>query len=162
MLALAGLLLVACGQPQAAADVSLEPRQAGTAECSVCGMVVGEQPAPRGQVVHRDGQHAFFCSIGDLRAWLQTPSPAGRPERVWVEVLPSDFDVDSRDTSAHPWLVADAAVHVVGVPRGGIMGLPVLSFADPTAAEAAVPGARTTTWHSLLSTPFNQLPPETP
>ena len=161
-LLLAALLLAAaCGGAEVETVVSFESQEPGTAECSVCGMVVAEQPAPRGQVVHRDGHHAFFCSIGDLRAYLQTPTPAGRPERVWVEVLPDGFDLDSRDTSPRAWLSAEEAVHVVGVQRGGIMGLPVLSFAD--AASAAVPaGARVTTWAALESTPFNELPEETP
>jgi nitrous oxide reductase accessory protein NosL len=155
------LLVAACSGAEVETTVSFEPQEPGTAECSVCGMVVAEQPAPRGQVVHRDGKHNFFCSLGDLRAYLQTPTPAGRPEGTWVEVLPPGFDLASRDASPHPWLAADSAVHVVGAQRGGIMGLPILSFAD--AASAVVPaGARVTTWVALESTPFNELPEETP
>jgi copper chaperone NosL len=163
--AVAALILVAaCDDPVALQTLSLDPTDAGTAECAVCGMVVAEQPSPRGQVVHRDGQHGFFCSLGDLRAYLETPTAAGTPERVWVETLPAGFDPASRDASPRDWVPADEAIHVVGVDRAGIMGRPILSFADAASAgtAAALPGARMTTWAALRATPFNELPEETP
>jgi copper chaperone NosL len=105
-------------------------------ECAVCGMLVRDQPAPRAQLVHRDGTRAFTCSLGDLMVQLGAPSPHGRPTEVWVEVLATDADPDERATHAHRWLPADEAWYVVGLERRGIMGPPVLAYAEKAHAEA--------------------------
>lgn len=107
-------------------------------EGAVCGMVVRDQSAPRAQVVHRDGTRAFLCSIGDLLAYLQVPSPHGAAEAVLVEVMAADEDPLEAHTGPHPWLPAAQAVFLVGIERRGIMGEPVLVYRDlETAARVA-------------------------
>lgn len=102
---------------------------------AVCGMIVRDQPAPRAQVVHRDGQRAWLCSLGDLLVHLAAPSPHGRPEAVFVEVMAPDADPAARNAGRHPWLPASEASYVVGVSRPGVMGPPVLSYRERTGAE---------------------------
>ena len=103
--------------------------------CEVCGMVVDEQPSPRGQLVHRDGTHLHFCSLGDMRIYLSAPSPRGKPVAMHVEDLPTSFDPAATDTVERPWIDATSAHYVVGFERAGIMGKPVATFSDRAAAD---------------------------
>jgi len=109
----------------------------GVAECASCNMVVREQPAPRAQLVHRDGTRAHFCSIGDMLPYLASPSPHGKPEQIFVEVMSLEEEPATPNTSAHPWAPAESASYVVGVTRPGVMGPPVLSYANPELAQQA-------------------------
>lgn len=134
--ALAMLLCLACG-----ADDERDATTAHSAlpiadqEDAVCGMLVREQSAPRSQVVYRDGERLFFCSLGDMLVHLDAPSPHGRAETIFVEVMSPDQDPLETHTGEQPWLPADEAVYVVGVPREGIMGEPVLAYATRADAE---------------------------
>ncbi len=151
------LALMGCGGPAATVvDTSAQP--IGLAECAVCGMVVAEQPAPRGQAVHRDGTRAHLCSLGDLRAYVQVPNPRGAPLAIYVETLPAD-DL-ALTTAPHAWTPADAAHYVSAPDRGTIMGHPLLAFADRTLAEsvAAATSQSVLTWTHLRETPFSQVP----
>jgi copper chaperone NosL len=120
--------------PQAASSAA----PIGLAECAACGMVVREQPAPRGQVVHRDGTRAFLCSLGDLAQYLRSPSPHGDVTDVFVEVLTPSSDPAQKDTSEQPWVRAADAVYVVGVAREGVMGRPVLAYRSRADAQKAL------------------------
>lgn len=152
-------LTLGCGTGPGPTD-EVAPADLGLEECAVCGMVVREQPAPRAQVLHRDGTRAMLCSIGDLRAHLASPSPHGKAQGAWVEALPPGTAPDALGTAPRPWLATEAASYVVGVPRPAVMGEPVLSYATPAqAAEAAAAlGGWTTTWAALQATPFHELP----
>ena len=123
----------------------------GLAECSACKMVVREQSAPRGQVVHRDGTRAHFCSLGDLVHYLEAPSPHGRATGIFVEALESTFDPTITDTKERPWVAADSATYVVGVKRKRIMGPAVLSYRQRSQGESAAKkhDGKLTTWPEL-------------
>lgn len=154
------LLLGACGGPKTTADVDLTPAAMTDAECAVCGMVVSEQPAPRGQVVYRDGTHLHTCSIADLRALVQAPSSRGTPVGVYVEGLEASFDPATADLSPRPWLAAEDAWFVFGATRPMVMGLPVLTFADEAAATQAATALSGThaQWEQVSAVPFNEAP----
>lgn len=109
-----------------------------TAECATCGMVVREQPAPRAQLVHRDGTRAYFCSIGDLLQYLLAPSQHGGAEAIFVEVMTPSEDPTNPDTHPHAWKPVEESTFVVGVERRGVMGSAVLSYATEADAAAAV------------------------
>lgn len=128
------LAMLACSSAKTE-TAALDPVEIGLAECAVCGMVVREQPAPRAQVVHRDGERAHLCSIGDLRAYLAAPSPHGRTTAVWVEALPTGLAPADIGTALRPWQPAELAHYVLGVPRSGVMGEPVLSYGNSWEAE---------------------------
>ncbi len=154
------LALSGCGNTAPTAVVPTAPADIEDAQCAVCGMFVREQPAPRGQIAWRDGTVEHLCSLGDLRAAAQTPSPHGAAHRVWVEVLPVDF-VDGGDvTQPMPWLPAQDAWFVFGASRPLVMGDAVLAFADQASAlkHAEPLSTRPVRWAALLSTPFNQVP----
>ena len=109
-------------------------------EDAVCGMLVRMQSAPRGQVVHRDGSRFFFCSLGDMLIHLGAPSPHGRVEAVFVEVMDPAEDPKLSHTGEHPWMPAADVVFVVGIDRPGIMGAPVLVYANQAEADRAMHG----------------------
>jgi nitrous oxide reductase accessory protein NosL len=138
---LAAAWIVGCGgEPKRAEGVDLAPVAISGHACAVCGMLVRDQSAPRAQVVHRDGERAFTCSLGDLLAYLQAPSPHGAPAAVLVEVMSPGEDPGVSHVEAHPWVRAEAATFVVGVPRPRIMGEPVLSYRDADSARGAATG----------------------
>ena len=87
-IALVALALLSCG-PGGGGDVANphQPVALADQEDEVCGMLVREQSAPRSQVVHRDGSHFFFCSLGDMLVHLSVPSAHGRAAAIFVEVM---------------------------------------------------------------------------
>ncbi len=154
------LLLGACGTTTTSSEVDLAPMDMTDAECAVCGMIVGEQPAPRGQVVYRDGSHLHTCSIADLRALVQAPSSRGTPTGVYVEGLEASFDPTSMDLAPRPWIAVEDAWFVFGATRNMVMGLPVLTYAEEAAATEATTALSGTQaqWEAVFATPFNQAP----
>jgi nitrous oxide reductase accessory protein NosL len=147
------LALPACKESaqRAGAAAAASAAPIGIAECAACKMVVREQPAPRGQVVHRDGHRVHLCSIADLVHYVAAPSPHGAPSGVFVEALEDGFDPKSTDTKERPWVPAESAAYVVGVPRQHIMGPPVLAYSDRLRAETAAArhGGKVTLWKDL-------------
>jgi len=139
-------LAAGCGGGETPSDpTEHDPIAIADQEDPVCGMLVRNQSAPRGQVRHRDGTSLAFCSLGDMLVHLEAPNRHGETTDVFVEVLRADEDPAESHTGEHPWLSADEAFYVVGVERRAIMGPPILSYADAeTAAEVARnhPGAR--------------------
>jgi copper chaperone NosL len=150
---LLAFLLAACAKSKAELDphaLSAEP--IGGAECAACGMVVREQPAPRGQLVFHDGTRAFACSAADLIQVLAAPSPHGKPTRVFIEVLDPDVPpAQVKSTTPTRWANAFEAHYVVGVARPGVMGPPVLAYASKNEADraAAAFGGRAVGWDEL-------------
>lgn len=120
------------------------------AECGACGMVVREQPAPRGQLVYHDGTRIFFCSVGDLVQYMQSPSPHGSVERVYLEALDPKADPGHPSTAPRPWVGAEKAAFVLGVKRAHIMGEPVLVYASKADARKVAEryGGRLVTWEA--------------
>lgn len=157
-------LMLACGPATApdAPTAAAAPEAFAGKTCAACGMVVAEQPPPRGQARHRDGTHAHLCSLGDLRAYLQAPSPHGKVHEVWVEALPAGYDPAAPGTAPLPWLDAADAHYVVGFERPGTMGRPALSFASPDQASEAASrvGGRVVDWSALSNAPHDTDPPQ--
>jgi len=127
----------ACSGEEASGEVDRTAHELDGDECAACGMIVREQPAPRAQLVHRDGERAFFCSIGDMVAYRAGPSPHGEVVATYVEVLPADADPALNDPARRPWVEAQTAGFVLGVARHQIMGEPVLVYATHDEAELA-------------------------
>jgi len=133
------LSLAACNRdnsPSTEAD-SVVAKNVETETCSACGMVVREQPSPRGQVVYRDGSREFLCAIDDLVRFLEVPSPKGKPVKIYAEVMPDDHDLADMDTKGQPWVEADKLFFITGIERGGVMGAPALSYKTQEAAQKA-------------------------
>ncbi len=122
-------------------------------ECASCGMIVVEQPAPRGQLVHHDGTREFFCSVSDLLTYLEAPSPHGSVISTYVEAMDPAADPRQLTFEARPWIDATRATYVVGIRRERIMGKPVLSYATRAGAAAVVEkyGGRVETWKQLTN-----------
>ncbi len=136
---LVALSLLSCGPADDnAAERSHGPIALSDQQDEVCGMLVREQSAPRSQVIHSDGSRFFFCSIGDMLVYLGAPSPHGRPNAIFVEVMEPQEDPSQPHTGMHPWLPAEDAVYVVGIERPSIMGEPVLTYAARSDAEHVI------------------------
>jgi len=135
------LLVTACPSNEGTDDRAdaAEPQSVRGTEGAVCGMIVSEQPAPRAQVVHRDGTRLFLCGIGDLLAHLEAPSPHGRPVAIWVEAMEPDEDPREIHLGEHEWIRAEDAVYRIGDERPPIiMGEPVMTYRDRATAEQAI------------------------
>jgi len=141
-LACLAALVLAC-EPEPGKDVVIDPspQAISNQEGAVCGMLVRDQSAPRAQLLHRDGERAFLCSIGDLLAYLEVPSPHGAPVAIQVEVMDPAEDPLLSHPDPHPWVAAEEAVYVVGVARERIMGRPVMVYRDVADAQRAAAGA---------------------
>jgi thiamine biosynthesis lipoprotein len=144
---LAPLLLLACLTLSASCSPEdadrageLEPVEIEDQAGAVCGMLVRDQSAPRAQVIHRDGERAFLCSIGDLLIYLEAPSPHGAPSQVLVEAMDPSEDPSESHTGPHPWVPAELGVYVVGIERRGIMGAPVLVYRSQESAQRVALG----------------------
>ena len=109
------------------------------AEGAVCGMFVSEQPAPRAQVIHRDGTRLFLCGIADLLVHLEARSPHGSPVDIYVEAMEADEDPREIQLGKHEWIRVEDAIFRVGDERPPlIMGEPVMVYRDRTTAENAI------------------------
>jgi nitrous oxide reductase accessory protein NosL len=100
-------------------------------------MVVREQPAPRGQVVHADGERVFLCSIGDLVMYLRMPSIHGSTLQSYVEVLEAETSLSGDLKKQWPWVFTQTASFVAGVDRKRSMGEPMLAYGDVEAARVS-------------------------
>ena len=129
--------LWACGDRATEASRTAVAESIGAHECEVCRMTVREQPAPRGQLLYRDGTRMFFCSLSDLATHQVAPSPHGEAVGVFVEVLQPGTRAEDLSSGNHPWKPAAEAWFVVGNFQRPVMGRPVLAFAQQADAEAA-------------------------
>ncbi len=103
-------------------------------ECAACGMTVRDQPAPRGQLVHRDNTRLFFCSLSDMITYLEAPSPHGKAVQIYAESMDSVTDPVAPNTELRPWIDATTATYVVGFEKR-VMGDPILSYSTALEAE---------------------------
>lgn len=154
-IALAALLMLtaACDEEASAEAEAPNAVSYDDRACDACGMIVRDQPAPRGQLVHRDGTRAFFCAISDLAAYVGAPSPHGDPSVIYVEVMEPDTAPDDLSTDERAWSDVQDAAFVVGDFPRPVMGRPVLTFADDEIGEAAAErlGGRALTWRELVT-----------
>ncbi len=148
-----GMLAAGCGD-----DAATEATATGAVsfehhECAACGMIVREQPAPRGQLIHRDGTRAHFCAISDLAVYVGAPSPHGAPTSIYVEVMAPDVTPDDLSTDELSWSPVGDVSFVIGDFERPVMGQPVLTFANEeegSAAAARLDG-RAIGWEGLLT-----------
>lgn len=134
------LATVACAEDEAAPAPTAQPAPLADHECAVCGMTVSMQTAPRAQAIHRDGTHVFFCSIGDWQVHAGAPSPHGPITASFVEVMDDLEDPLATQRAPQPWEPAGSVHYVIGVPREGVMGEPVLTFTSERAAARVESG----------------------
>lgn len=123
-------------------------------DCAACGMIVREQPAPRGQVQHVDGARLYFCSISDLLTYLGAPSPHGKVKGIWVEAIDPASDPLAFDPARRPWVEAERAFFVLGLEKPRVMGTPIVSYTTESEARRvaeAHPGATVSDWSRLKS-----------
>ena len=148
------------GDVAAASHDTVGPSPIGHAECGSCSMVVGEQPAPRGQLVHRDGTREHFCSIDDMMQYLRAPSRHGEAVEIYVEAVEPGLDPATTPVDELPWMRAESAHFVTGVKRNGIMGPPVLTYEHAADAESAATRHKghVRTWQQLRSEGAPQQP----
>ena len=146
------LIVPACGR-EAATSVEAapaKPEEIAAQTCAACGMVVREQPAPRGQLTHKNGKTVHLCSIGDMVHYLQAPHPEGEATSIFVESV-DRLKGEDPDASKFPWIDAKQASYVLGVERSGVMGQPVLVFQDDALAQdtAKRRGGTVVSWRQL-------------
>ena len=149
------LSLSACGGGggEEEAAPAVQPADPELSSCTLCGMVVREQPIPRAQIVHRDGTRIHLCAASELGTYLAAPSPHGKPAAVYVEVFGPEDGPATETTDARPWLVAEKAHFVIGGPERAVMGQSVLAYrsAEEARRAAAACGGTALDWAGLLA-----------
>lgn len=150
----AALVLIGAGCSRggsSAGEVDVHAEHIDGQECGACGMIVREQSSARAQLVHRDGTRHFFCSIGDLLAYLEAPSPHGAVRATYVEALDPGADPREFSVEPRPWVSAESAHFVTGVAKPRVMGRPVLVYETAEQARAAATqyGGTVVPWHDL-------------
>jgi nitrous oxide reductase accessory protein NosL len=141
LISLTAYLLVGCpsDEGESGPATTRGAQSLAGSEGAVCGMVVSEQPAPRAQVVHRDGTRLFLCGIGDLLVHLEARSPHGAPVEIYVEAMEVDDDPRDVHLGVHEWVRAEGAAFRIGDERPPlIMGEPIMVYRDRSTAESAV------------------------
>ena len=147
------LLITACGRaPEMGDSESLTADAIGHATCAACGMVVSEQPAPRGQMIHRDRTRVFFCSLGDMVRYYEAPSPHGQPVAVYVELMDPSTSPTLLSMEPRPWAQGQETAYVLGLPRTGIMGEPIMAYATEAQADQVIRahGGHLVEWNDLI------------
>lgn len=151
ILAAATLTIASCGADSDSVEsvpAAVDPALDG---CTLCGMVVREQLAPRAQVVHRDGERAHLCAISELGPYLTAPSPHGRPVAIWVERLSPEDGPGASSVEPHPWITAETAFYVVDGPKRAVMGESILVYStrEEAAGVASAAGGTVLAWSDL-------------
>ncbi|SHJ73354.1 copper chaperone NosL [Shimia gijangensis] len=103
-----------------------------------CQMDIADHGGPKGQI-HLEGfpQPLFFAQVRDLVAYLKSPERDARITAVYVS------DMGVAETWELPgksnWIIADAALFVVGAPVAGGMGAPeIVPFAKAADADGFI------------------------
>jgi copper chaperone NosL len=136
MLGLCALLMACSGGSSNAEPQVTAPEAFDDHECAACGMIVRDQPSPRGQVVHRDGTRVYLCAIADMLTYLDAPSRHGAAVAVYVEAsAPGVDDPRAHDMRPRPWIPATDAHFVTGFDRERVMGAPFLTYAKQEDAQ---------------------------
>ena len=136
------------GVSHSSKDHSAEKMEAH--ECASCGMIVRDQPAPRGQLIHRDNTRLYFCSASDMLTYLTAPSPHGSAVSLFVESMDQVPDPLVLDIEPQPWIDATRASYVVGFEKV-VMGDPILAYTTQAQAQAQASrlSAQVMTWTEL-------------
>lgn len=117
-------------------DLVKEPVEYPDRTCDVDARNVKEYPGWNAQILHEDGERAFFCTSGDMGAYYVSPKAFGVSEAdvagVWVTDYETGETIDG--TEAHYVFVADS--DKVEMPAGRN---PV-PFAERERAEEFVKG----------------------
>ena len=123
----------------------------GDAACATCGMIVIQQPAPRAQLVHRDGTRAYFCSMSDVVVYASNPSAHGKPKAIFVETLDPGAGPENMDAGERPWAPVERVSFVAGIERAGVMGKPALAYGTRAEAEGVAKryGGTVVSWAEL-------------
>lgn len=128
------LLLAGCGeretQQAAQPAVAIEPGD----ECHLCGMIIEEQPGPKGQLyLSRETQARKFCSVAEMFTFLLQPEHVERIGAAYVhDVAAGSWAAPSDDA----FVPAREAWYVLGHDLEGSMGHALASFRQQADAEA--------------------------
>ena len=146
------LTLAACDSAATTEAIDTEPVNFDGHECAACGMIVRDQPAPRGQLVHRDGTRHYFCSVSDMLTYLRAPSPHGDAVAIYAEQVDPETEPYAWGNEQLPWVDVTSATYVLGVKNPRIMGKPILVYDAPAAADSVarrLNNGRTVDWTGL-------------
>lgn len=133
--AVAGLMaclwLTGCDKPVEASNSLAPVAFHSSDECHVCGMIIGEFPGPKGEVVEHSGVKKF-CSTAEMIGWWLQPENQHSGAKLYVHDMgrvawdkPDDAQlIDARD-----------AFYVVGTKLKGAMGVVLASFSSKHMAD---------------------------
>lgn len=130
------LLLAACSDgPERAVAQNPVPIEPGD-ECHLCGMIIDEQPGPKGELyVRGDTAARKFCSVAEMFTFLLQPEHRERIGAAYVHDVAAGSWAAPNDDAFVP---AREAWYVLGHHQASSMGHALASFRQRTDAEAFV------------------------
>lgn len=127
-------LLAACDRDGGAGPAAPIEITSG-ASCSLDGMLLGDYPGPKGQVLYAgSNQPEWFCDTLELLSELRRPEQVRAVRGAWVQDMAR---ADWQQPRGH-WIDARSAFYVLGSRRKGSMGATAASFGSAEAAQAFV------------------------
>ncbi|MDH3974674.1 MAG: nitrous oxide reductase accessory protein NosL [Deltaproteobacteria bacterium] len=124
--------LTAC-EEEKKEKVVIEPGKiSGIEECALDGMIVGNYPGPKAQIVYKaDGKQVFFCETKELFYVYAEPGKEAQVAALFVQnTATTDWE-----KPVGSWIDAQKAYYVVGASIQGSMGPTFAPFADRESAR---------------------------
>ncbi len=99
--------------------------------CAVDGMLLMEQPGPKGQLLLSDGERLFYCDVRELFEALHDADLSHRILAAYAQPM------DGRPWGSHAdgWADARELTYVMGSERWGAMGPTLVPFRSVAAAH---------------------------
>jgi len=130
--ALLALGLAACNEAEQPSQKLAPVAFHSSDECHVCGMIIGDFPGPKAEVVEQ-GSVKKFCSTAEMLGWWLQPENQHLTAKIYVHDMGRSAWASPDDT----YLIdATEAYYVAGTQLKGAMGVVLASFADEQAAQA--------------------------
>ncbi|MDZ7689211.1 MAG: nitrous oxide reductase accessory protein NosL [Halobacteriales archaeon] len=100
------------------ADLRMEPVEYPDETCAVDARNVRDHPGWNAQILHEDGERAFFCTSGDMGAYYVSPKAFGVSTADVAGVWVTDYDTDETIDGTDAYYVFVADTEAVEMPAG--------------------------------------------
>ena len=117
-------------------DFEKEPVEYPDQTCDVDARNVRDHPGWNAQILHEDGERAFFCTSGDMGAYYTSPRAFGVSEADIAGVWVTDYDTGETIDGTDAYYVFIADPTLVEMPAGRNP----IPFAERDRAEEFVAG----------------------
>jgi len=100
------------------ADFVNEPVDYPDESCAVCARGVTDYPGWNAQMVHEDGERAFFCTSGCMGAYYTSPSSFGVSDAEIAGVWVTDYETGETVDGTDAYYIFVRNPELVDIPAG--------------------------------------------